>query len=211
MIVPTLSKKLHALFVFCAATVIAFLFSGCGGTLGTDTQSPPPAPIESSGAPKTGVFLRPGDLLKVEFSGPANPPQTVEEHIREDGTISLYLIGSVKAVGKTPGDLQKEIQELYVPKYYKNLNVTVRASDQLYYVGGQVRNGGRQPYLGPVTVLGAIKAAGDFTDFADRKRVRLIRADHTIHIINCIKALENPDLDLPVYPGDTIDVKERWY
>jgi len=72
-----------------------------------------------------------------------------------------------------------------------------------------VRASGRQEYLGPTTVLKAIATAGDFTDFADRKNVILTRADGSQIAVDCIKAATDPALDLPVYPGDKIEVKIR--
>ena len=47
----------------------------------------------------------------------------------------------------------------------------------------------------------AIASAGGFTDFANKKKVRLTRVDGRTQIVNCVKALENPSLDLEVYPG----------
>ena len=46
-------------------------------------------------------------------------PETIEPHvepIKEDGTITLPDIGPVQAAGKTAGELQNEIYNLYVPK-----------------------------------------------------------------------------------------------
>jgi polysaccharide biosynthesis/export protein VpsN len=148
-----------------------------------------------------------GDFVKVEFSGVpvAIPPH--EEHIQNDGTITLPYIGAVRAAGKTAGELQRDIQAGYVPIYYKHLNVTVIAQERFYYVNGEVKVPGRQQYLGPITVTGAISSAQGFTDFANRKTVRLTRSDGSIHTINCVEALRNPALDLPVYPGDRIEVQ----
>ena len=207
-----ISRMWRKIVATSLAVITSVLFTGCG-ELNTGQATPPAAPsgagtAAGAAAERAGV-LQVGDLVKIDFSGPTNAPQPHEEHIKDDGTISLQYVESVKASGKSAGQLQKEIHDLYVPRYYKYLNVTVRAADQLYYVGGEVRQGGRQPYLGPVTVLGAIKAAGDFTEFANRKKVKVLRADGTIHKIDCVKALENPELDLPVYPGDRIDVPSR--
>ncbi len=66
-----------------------------------------------------------GDLVVVNLSG---LPETIpphEERIKEDGTITLPYIGAVKAAEKTPGELQNEIHDLYVPKIYSHLTVTV--------------------------------------------------------------------------------------
>jgi polysaccharide export outer membrane protein len=148
------------------------------------------------------------DLVIVNFSGQQDL-QPHEERIKEDGTITLQYINSIKAEGKTTGELQREIHDAYVPTFYKRLTVTVKTDRQIYYVQGEVRQSGRQEYLGPTTVLKAIASAGDFTQFASRKRVRLNRKDGSWVIVDCVKAAQNPALDLPVFPGDKIDVPVR--
>jgi polysaccharide export outer membrane protein len=179
-----------------------------------------PAASGQSAAP-AGVPLNPGavnrfrqgDMVTVTFSGlelaMALAPH--EERIKEDGTITLPMIGSVLAKGKTAGELQKEIQERYVPKYYQRLVVTVKFLDSFYYVGGEVKVPNRQPWVGELTVTQAIQSAGDFTDFANRKKVLLVRADNTKITVNCVKALGNPSLDPKVFPGDKITVPRRWW
>ena len=157
---------------------------------------------------KGGTFAV-GDLITVKFSGVSEQLTPHEEHIKDDGTITLPLIGAVKAVGKTSGELQTEIHGLYVPTYYKRLTITVTGEQRVYYVGGQVRQPGRQVYIGKTTVTKAIQSAGDFTDFAAKTRVLLTRADGKTLTVNCIKAAKDPSLDLEVYPGDKIEVPLR--
>jgi polysaccharide export outer membrane protein len=149
------------------------------------------------------------DLVRITFSDTPVPPEPHEESIKEDGTITLPLIGPVQAAGKTTGELQKTIRDKYVPNYYKRLTVTVSTNRRVYYVSGQVRASGRQEYIGPTTVLKAIASAGDFNDFANRKKVILTRADGTRHTVDCIKAAKDSTFDLPVFPGDKIEVKMR--
>ena len=149
-----------------------------------------------------------GETVSIIFSGTPDPIQPHEEQIKEDGTISLSLIGSVKALGKTAGELQAEIQNLYVPKYYLRLTVTVKPGDLIYYVRGEVKAPGRQLYVGETTVTKAITSAGDFTDFAGHK-VSLIRANGQIIKVNVDKALEDPTLDPKIYPGDQVVVPRR--
>jgi protein involved in polysaccharide export with SLBB domain len=79
----------------------------------------------------------------------------------------------------------------------------------VFYVGGEVNKPGVFQYLGETTVTKAIQSAGDFTNFANRGKVWLIRASGERIKVNCNKALENPSLDLPVYPGDQIQVVRR--
>jgi protein involved in polysaccharide export with SLBB domain len=147
-----------------------------------------------------------GDLVKVTFSGTIDVIQPHEERIKDDGTITLPLIGAIKAEGKTAGELQEAITRAYVPDYYKRLTVTVSSDQRVYYVGGQVRLPGRQLYSGTTTVTKAIQSAGDFTDFADRRKVLLTRADGKKFTVNCLKAAKDSALDLQVYPNDKIEV-----
>ena len=199
---------------FALSLGVAAILAGC---LTADSGKPvgqagrPAAPINSAREPGNETIFQVGELVKIDFSGAPQEIRPHEEHIKGDGTISLEYIGPIKAAGKTPGQLQTEIYTNYVPKIYRNLNVTVRGADRFYYVGGEVKMAARQPYLGPITVTGAIKSAQDFTDFANKKNVRLIHANGKIEIINCVKALENPSLDRPVYPGDNIFVKRRLF
>ncbi len=154
--------------------------------------------------------IRVGDMLKITFRGSvSNPIPDHEDRVSEQGLINLPQIGEVKAAGKDRIELQKEITKLYLP-YYKHLTVTIAPDQRFFYVYGQVKKPDRHFYAGELTVLRAIAAAGDFTDFADKTEVKLIRGDGTIEIVNCKKALNNPaELDVEVLPGDTINVPMR--
>jgi protein involved in polysaccharide export with SLBB domain len=80
----------------------------------------------------------------------------------------------------------------------------------VFFVGGQVRKPDRYLHNGDLTLLGAIKVAGDFTDYAKKTAVEVTRADGTRIIVDCKKAQKNPKFDIPVYPGDRIYVHPRW-
>jgi len=224
MVELKMMKRLAALVTVVLAGV---LLSGCQSTgsnpdfqaveLGTPQGSQPEVATNSNpqvGIPNQSVFNI-GDLVVVNFSGLSSseliPPH--EERIKEDGNITLPLIGAVHALGKGPGELQKEIRARYVDgKFYnETLNVTVRGQDRFFFVGGEVRGPGRQVYVEGMTVLKAIQSAGDFTDFARKTRVSVTRSDGSKLTINCVKAIENPELDVPVYPGDRVHVPRSWY
>ncbi|MGH7976650.1 MAG: polysaccharide biosynthesis/export family protein [Limisphaerales bacterium] len=156
-----------------------------------------------------------GETVVVTFSGISSEEllemPVSNQIITDDGTITLPYIGTVKAAGKTPGELQNEIQDLYVPKYFVRLTISVTSQDRVYYVGGEVKLPGRQLYVGTTTVTQAIQSAGDFTDFANRSKVLLIRANGQRIKVNCNKALEDPSKNPPVYPGDQIHVPRRLF
>ena len=181
------------------------------GAMPVQTPKTGEVPTRGSDAAALSDVFAPGEQVRVTFSGIPNQILPHEERIKDDGYITLPLIGAVKAAGKSPGELQKEIHALYVPKYYVRLTVTVSSQERVFYVGGQVRSPGRQIYIGVTTVTKAIQSAGDFTDFADRKRVKLIRSGQNPMTVNCVKALEDPSTDPLVFPGDKIDVPQRWW
>jgi protein involved in polysaccharide export with SLBB domain len=166
----------------------------------------------SGGGGKGGAdVLRVEDLVEVRFSGTAQPPEGKDERIKADGTIYLPLIGSIQAAGKTAGQLQREIQDAYVPRFYQpgQLTVTVKSEYRMFYVYGEVRRPDRFAYSGQMTVLSAIAAAGGFTDFAAKTRVQLIRSNGERVEVNTKRALKNRSLDPAVYPGDNIYVPRR--
>jgi protein involved in polysaccharide export with SLBB domain len=197
-----------------------FILNGCSSPpndiLFSDNPQAPSA-LTGTGTPSTDTTstdltaarFHVGDTVTVDFSGAADPIPEHLEPIKEDGTITLPYIGPVRARGKTAGELQNDIHDLYVPKYYVRLTVTVSSPQRVFYVGGEVKQPGRQLYVGETTVTKAIQAAGDFTDFANRNKVWLIRSTGDRIKVNCNKALQDPSLDPPVYPGDQIQVPRR--
>ena len=116
----------------------------------------------------------------------------------------------VQAAGKTVGELEDAIHDLYVPKFVTHLNVTVKASsDRAFYISGEVKAPGRLLYTGDITVSKAITSAGDFTDFADRTDVILIRTNGDRFALNMNRILAGKDPDPPIFPGDQIKVGRR--
>jgi protein involved in polysaccharide export with SLBB domain len=185
------------------------LFAGCGllPSQGKWTDIDKAAPATE---PEHGPdILHPGDILTVNITDIPTPMSPFEVKVREDGKITLLLNKTFAASGKTIGDLETEIRNAYVPVIYKNMTISLRSQNGFYTVEGEVKMGGRQPYLGPTTVLRAISSCGGFTDFANKKKVQLTRGNGHKYIINCIKAVDHPELDLPVYPGDLIHVRRK--
>lgn len=185
--------------------------SAPGAPAAAPIVSPVAAPAVTNLGGLEPQVLRAGDSLTITFTDLTVPLPPFEEKIREDGTITLALNQTFKAEGKTRGDLEKEIRARYVPDYFKQMTVTVKQqeSTRWYYVSGEVRMPNRQIYNSRITVLKAIASAGGFTDFANKKKVKLTRVDGRTQIVNCPKALDNPSLDPEVYPGDTIHVPRR--
>jgi protein involved in polysaccharide export with SLBB domain len=202
----------------CACLFAAVFFTGCvspsQNPSPSDNSKPRPAAGTQIISPADAAVarFRVGETVIVNFSGSPIAIEPLEGPITEDGTITLPLIGAVYAVGKTAGELQNEIYTNYVPKYYVRLTITVKSGDRVYYVGGEVKGGGRELYVGDTTVTKAIQSAGGLTDFANHSKVWLIRASNGQRIrVDYDKALENPAKDLPVYPDDQINVEKRLF
>ncbi|MGA2245522.1 MAG: polysaccharide biosynthesis/export family protein [Verrucomicrobiota bacterium] len=187
--------------------LVAFGLSGCSTTDDSDLMNPLEAQATNSVLPRLNV----GDTVAVTLSGIPDPPTPEQEKpIQSDGTISMPVIGRVQAAGKTPGELEEYIKSLYVPAVYTHLFVTVQTSShRVYFVRGEVKIPNQVEYLGPITVTKAIAAAGDFTDFANRRNVILIRATGKHFVINCNKILTGEAPDPPVFPGDQIVVRRK--
>lgn len=185
---------------------LGLTLAGCAGTDNTAVMAPPPANYPGDPAVSR---LHVGDTITVILDGLPDLIPLHEEAIKEDGTINLDLIGHVKAAGCTAGELQDAIHDLYVPKYFTHVTITVKTGDRVFYVRGEVKGPGRQIYVGQITVTKAITSAGDFTDFANRKKVVLTRANGQRFKLNCNDILDGSAPDPQVYPGDQIEVTRR--
>jgi polysaccharide export outer membrane protein len=192
-------RKNMSRWVVAMGIILAGLLAGC--------QSSGPLPNET-----VSNTYHVGDSIQVTGITPtydqtAFPP--VVQSVREDGTITLPLIGSITAAGKTAGELQKAIHDAYVPKYFPDVTLSIKGEVGFFFVDGEVNQRGQKEYAGEqMTIVKAITAAGGFTDFAKETKVRLTRGTHT-QIINVKKAITDPKYDVRILPGDKIHVPRR--
>jgi polysaccharide export outer membrane protein len=197
---------------FATLVAAALMVCGCESLFSTNS---PAQKLSEGDATGRLIPLKCGDRIRIDMSVPGNitPIPYREEQVKEDGTINVAMLDPLKVVGKSCRDVEIEIARLYISSnIYKSLTVTVAPLDRYYYVGGQVTRPGEQRYNSPITVTKAIQAAGDFTDFANRKKIRLFRTvgDHTEQVtVNYYNVMSHPELDPVVYPGDKIDVLRR--
>lgn len=187
--------------------LLAIVFGGCS----TSNPYGPGGVLDQPSESDTNIaHLHIGDTVTITLGGLMEEIAPMEKPIKDDGTINLPDIGRVQAAGKTPGELEDAIHNLYVPKYYTHLNVTVKTSnDRVYYVRGEVKQPGRLIYAGAITVSKAIASAGDFTDFANHSKVWLIRVNGQRFLLNMDDILSGVSPDPPVYPGDQVVVGRR--
>ena len=151
-----------------------------------------------------------GDKLRIEVYKDPQLSQTLE--IRPDGKITLPLIGDVAAAGVTPSELAGTLTTK-LREFVTTPVVTVivaEAMPSMIYVMGEVNTPGSQPLREPITVVQALAVAGGFKDFANPKKIRILRkgpngAVQTINY-NYKEAIERPDRPFFLQPGDTIIV-----
>jgi polysaccharide biosynthesis/export protein len=158
--------------------------------------------------------LGPADVLKINVW--KNLELSGEATVRPDGTISLPLLGELRAAGRTPRELQFEIaQKLanFVKDESATVTVTVAAINSYrFVVVGNVEHGGSFTANHYTTVTEAIALAGGPNRFADAEQMVIIRLDPKKGIKRIpidYPAILNgarPDENLALLPGDTVYV-----
>ncbi len=119
--------------------------------------------------------LNPGDVI--EISVWKEPELQREVLLLPDGNIAFPLVGTVKAAGRTPGEIQSLVEER-LTRYFPEPVVTVailRVAGNKLYVTGQVNQPGQFTVEQPVDVLQAIALAGGLTAFADEDDIYVLR------------------------------------
>jgi polysaccharide export outer membrane protein len=97
--------------------------------------------------------------------------------VRPDGMISMSLIGDVQAASFTPTQLAAQISAR-LKKYFQDPNVTVVVSQihsKVVYLLGEVGKKGPIDMAPGMTLLEAISMAGGTTDFANTKKMYILR------------------------------------
>ena len=154
--------------------------------------------------------LRSGDQIQMKLGGvPSTEISAVSGiyTIDGDGSVNLPHIGRVKIAGLTPGAAESVIENEYKSgDIYTNPNVviTMQAQSRFVNVGGEVKAPQRVPFTPDLTILSSINAAGGFSNFADARKVKLLRGNR-VRIVDVTKIRADPSLDVPVQPGDRIE------
>ncbi len=160
--------------------------------------------------------LRVGDPIELRIGGvPNEEQQQVNNTYTVDtaGTINLPYINKVKAEGLTPAQLSRSIEDTYrANKVYTNPNITILMQPQSRFVnvGGAVRTPSRIPFTEDLTLLASINAAGGFNDFADQKRVRLLRGKE-VKMYDVRQFRRDPSQDVKLQPGDRVEVPQTFF
>ncbi len=135
--------------------------------------------------------------------------------VRSDGKISLPLIDEVQAAGLTPLQLKENLTKKLL-EFVDTPLVTVmvrEARSFKVYVSGQVARPGVFPLAGETTILQIITLAGGFTEWANQRKILLIRREKgqesrmTINYKNIISG-KDINANIILKSGDTIIVPD---
>lgn len=172
------------------------------------TQSSPPAQGATTAAPGPTYVIGPGDVLDIDVW--KNEELTFKGlPVRPDGKISMPLLNDVQAAGLTAMQLANRLTDM-LKTYVKDPQVTVvvaQVNSQRYYVLGEVAHPGVYPILPGLTALQAISTAGGFTQFANEKKIYILRGSQKLPF-NYKMVVQGKDLqeNIELKPGDTIVV-----
>lgn len=126
--------------------------------------------------------------------------------LTDAGTISYPVLGELKVLGRTVGELEKIIADGLRGRYLVNPRVSVNVEQyRPYFIHGQVKGGGAYPFQPGLTVRKAVSVAGGFTERASKEKIFVIRdKDKSAKPVKV-------ELDTPVLPGDIITVEESFF
>ena len=187
------------------------------------TNATPAAPASLEGyVPDDKYKLRVGDKISLQILEDRDVPRSLV--VADSGELDVPYAGRVAAADKTCKQLAEELKAQLEKKYYYKATVIIAldlANKMLgrVYVWGQVRN------QGPIDIAlnenltagKAILRAGGFADFANKKRVKVVRgtvaesgAKQTFEL-NMVEILEKgkAEKDVILQPDDFIIVPSR--
>ncbi len=167
------------------------------------------AHVTAAPAPADLYVLGPGDTIEIVVFGEPDLSRTVT--IKPDGTISLPLIGEVKAAGKTTAQLVAELTNLY-KKYLKSPSVSVVVRElrvERIYILGQVNRPGEYQVRQGMGILELLASAGGPTTRADLAKAVIIRGKTETIQLNLLQAFAtNTNPDVKLQPGDVLFIPE---
>lgn len=109
--------------------------------------------------PPGGDGLRPGARVSVTVDG--HPDLSGTHRLDHDGAVTLPLVGTVDAYGRTPDQLADEIVARLADGYLREPRVEVaRLQPRPFFIFGDVVRPGSYPYRAGMTVADAVAAAG---------------------------------------------------
>ncbi len=160
------------------------------------------APVD----PKTFV-LGAEDIIAIRVW--REPELSFAAQIRSDGKITMQLVGEIDAAGLTPDQLTAKVVEK-LSEYINKPEVSVSVQSvqsRRYYITGEVNRAGAFALVVPIKVLQALTNAGGFREYANKKKIVIMRGEKRIKF-NYDEVIKGKNLDQNIYleNGDFIVV-----
>lgn len=209
---------------YLRAFAVMIAWAGPAGVAASQTPAaaPPGGPVAAAApaapgySPSSQYVIGPGDGIQIFVW--RNPELSVTVPVRPDGRISTPLVEDMVAVGKTPSQLARDIEQVlatYVRDPQVNVIVATAANamNQVKVVG-QVTQPRSIAFREGMTALDALLEVGGLTAYASGNRARILRKDASgrqqeikVKLATLLKkgrAADNPTLKA----GDVIMVPE---
>ena len=208
--------------MYLKSVLVVLSIMGVSLTAQQERGAPPPAPVKTE-APKatpgqTGDTATAGVDPRLYVVGPQDVlfirvwremDFTASYIVRPDGKITIPLVGDVQAAGLTPERLGEQLKQA-LSDFINAPDVTVtvtQVNSKKFFITGQVFRPGEFPLVVPTRVFDALSNAGGFRDFANKKKIVIIRGAERIRFnyTDMLKG-KNPDQNIFLENGDTIVV-----
>lgn len=202
-----------------APLLLAATLQGCAtgpavNRLATDQALPAPDTTNAAGAYEGATDYRLGaqDLIEVSVFGVDELSKTVR--VNSNGQVSLPLVGSVMAGGRTVPELEADLTQRYADGYLQRPQVTIfvkEFSSQRITLEGAVRKPGIYPLTGSISLLQAVAVAGGLDPLADLNGIVLFRQvdGKKMAAAYNMRALRSGQISDPMLYGDDIIVVEQ--
>jgi polysaccharide export outer membrane protein len=205
---------------FRAALLLALALSACAGrepirsssrlTLyKNDAVLPAPDRVDLTAADRPSL-IGPLDTIQVDVF--SVPELSREMQVDASGRISMPLVGTIDARGKTASELAASIEAALRGRYVRNPDVTINIKSsvsQVVAIDGQVVAPGLYPVTNQMTLLRAIASAKGLSEFAKEDDVVILRTVNrrTMAGLYNIGAIRRGAYDDPaIYANDVIVV-----
>jgi polysaccharide export outer membrane protein len=157
-------------------------------------------------------IIGPEDVIKISFW--QAPELDQEATVRQDGKITVAIIGEITAAGLTCRELASQIENnisLYNKKISQATVTVTGFNSQKIFVSGQVITPGKKTFEVIPDLWTVVKEAGGATETGDLTRVTVIRSKESggeVITVNVLEAISTGNLDgLPkLRSGDTVEV-----
>jgi len=188
--------------------IALLILAGCGAAPVVYDYSREPDPRKSE------YVIGVSDHLAIKVW--KNGDLSTDAIVRPDGTITLPLLGDLRAAGRTPTELKEQVQKL-LANYIRDESAVVTiavtgVNSYSFTVSGNVEHPGVFSSPKYVTVLEAIQLAGGLNRYASPGKTQIFRLtkNGSARVIpidyDAVQSGRQPDANIALLAGDRVFV-----